>query len=90
MKRDYSSISNAKLAYQRYKSGMEKIIRSDHLPFLEYVANNKKPVLDRDNTIVMQLLGSLVIIEYNGERWCDLNPAIRDFLEEQGVIESER
>lgn len=80
------SIDNAKYAYRKYKSSMEKVIRKDQLPLLKEVAGNKSPIIDKENVMVMDLLMSLVIIEYNGERWCDLNPAVRDYLEEQGEI----
>ena len=73
-------------AYRSYKSGLEKVVRTDHLPLLKEVAKNKRPLLDKENILVMELLVSLIVIEYNGERWCDLNPAIRDYLMEQNVI----
>lgn len=83
------SMENAQYAYRKHKSGIEKVIRRDQLPLLKEVAGNKSPIIDKENVMVMDLLMSLVIIEYNGERWCDLNPAVRDYLVEQGEIRGE-
>ena len=35
----------------------------------------------------MQLLHSMCVIEYNGKRWCDLHPAIKDYLIEKGILD---
>ncbi len=79
------TMDDVMIAYQSYKSGMERIIHEDHIELLKRIATDKKPIIDKDMTMV-EFLMSLVVIEYNGERWCDLNPAIRDYLVEKKEI----
>lgn len=80
------TLQDAKLGYRPWKSSLERSIRKEHLEILQEIHKNKKPVIDSDNKLVMDLLRSLAVIEYNGERWCDLNPAIEDFLRELNII----
>ena len=81
------TIDDAKLGYRPWKSSLERAIRKEHIEMLQEVHKNKKPVIDRDNVLVMDLLRSLAVIEYNGERWCDLNPAIEDYLQELDLLQ---
>lgn len=81
------SIDDAKLGYRPWKSSLERSIRKEQIEILQEVYKNKKPVIDRDNILVMDLLRSLAVIEYNGERWCDLNPAIADYLQELNLLQ---
>lgn len=80
------SMTDALRAYRSYKSEMERVIRKEQIDVLVDIHKNKSPLIDEDNSIVMNLLMCLAVIEYNGERWCDLNPAIEDFLMEKGLI----
>lgn len=34
-----------------------------------------------------ELLKTLSVIEYNGERWCGVHPVLIDFLKEKGAID---
>lgn len=79
------SLENAHCGFRPVKSSFERSIRKEHLPILQEIHKNKKPILD-DDDMLMDLLCSLAVIEYNGERWCDLNPAIEDYLTELGVL----
>lgn len=79
-------INNVQKSYKAYKSGMERMIRIDYLNLLKDIYLTKRPFIDENNIIVMNLLMSLAVIEYNGDRWCDLNPAIKDYLVEMGEI----
>ena len=36
--------------------------------------------------ILSELLKTLAVIEYNGERWCGVHPVLVDFLREKGRI----
>lgn len=74
-------------AYNILKSSYERVISKEHLALLNeiYSDSTKKPVEDEDK--LMELLKSMAVIEYNGERWCGLHPAIEDFLKEKGELE---
>lgn len=81
------TIYEAKKAYYTLKSTRERIIKKEHLPILEeiYADKTKKPFGDNQD-LLMQLLHSLCVIEYNGKRWCDLHPCIKDYLIEKDII----
>lgn len=80
-------INHAKSSYSSFKSRKERAIKKSHIDILKEIYNDKskKPLGDDDN-ILMELLQSMSVIEYNGERWCDLHPAIKDYLLEKGEI----
>lgn len=73
-------------SYRSYKSEMERVIRKEQVDVLIDIHNNKTPFIDENNLMVMNLLMCLAVIEYNGDRWCDLNPAVEDFLIEKNLI----
>jgi len=78
--------SDAEKAYSAYKSEMERLVRKEQIDMLREIHQTKRPFIDKDNILVMDLLRTLAVIEYNSERWCDLNPAIREFLEEKNEL----
>lgn len=80
------TMKDVQLGYRKIKSSLERCIRKDHIDILLEIHKSKKPVIDKDNLLVMELLQTLAVIEYNGERWCDLNPAIEDYLREVQII----
>ena len=47
-----------------------------------YHDNNKIPLSDPD---LRELLNSMAVIEYNGQKWCGLHPAVIKMLEERGL-----
>lgn len=73
-------------SYMSHRSDMSRIIRKEHLDILINVHETKQPLVEQDNDLLMDLLMSLAVIEYNGERWCDLNPAVEDYLSDLGKI----
>ncbi len=79
------SMEDMKHAYSDYRSGMERIIRKEHLKSLQQIYKNNNPIIDNDD-IVRDLLMTLAVIEYNGKRWYALNPAIEDYLLEIGEL----
>lgn len=80
------SMSDVAYAYRSYKSDMERVINKNCFELLSDIYRTKQPVIDGDNTMVMDLLKTQAVIEYNGERWCDLNPAVEDYLIDINVI----
>ena len=74
-------------AYRDYKNSLKRTINKKYLPVLKEVYKNKTTVNVEDNNLVMDLFKTFAIIEYNCDRWCDLNPAVLDYLREIKEIE---
>ncbi len=73
-------------AYKTLKNYFERTIGAEHLEILKTVAASpdKKPTADGK---LNEMLDCMAVIEYNGDRWCDLHPAAMDILEEKKVVE---
>lgn len=84
---DTISLIDAKEGYKLLKNRKERAVLKEHIDLLKEIHHDKtkKPLGDADN-ILIKLLHSMSIIEYNGERWCDLHPAVEDYLIEKGEI----
>ena len=80
---DRQAVENA---YKKLRSYFERTITADHLLILKSVheSADKKPTADGT---LKELLNCMAVIEYNGNRWCDLHPAVADILREKGDIE---
>lgn len=78
-------LSDAHDAYKKLKSEYERLIRNnDDVKKLKEIYYAPRP-LTTDETVMSLLLRGL-ILEYNGERWCGVHPAIKDFLFEKGEL----
>ena len=44
------------------------------------------PHPENTDEVLSELLKTLAVIEYNGERWCGVHPVLVDFLREKGRI----
>ncbi|MBI5407904.1 MAG: ATP-binding protein [Nitrospirae bacterium] len=82
---DKIDMAAVKNAYTELKSDFERSIARRHQETLVNLYNNrdKKPLADGN---LMELLYCLAVIEYNGDRWCDLHPAVIDILKDKGLI----
>lgn len=60
------------------RSQLEPMLRDDDLPILDRVARTHEASSD---PATQDLLHSLHLLEYNGQRWCDMNPLLRPILE---------
>ena len=80
-------IEQARISFNALKSRKERALKNSHIEILQDVYNDKtkKPIGDDDGNL-MELLHSMNLIEYNGERWCDLHPAIEEYLIEKEYI----
>jgi hypothetical protein len=78
-------INVAKMAFKELKSDFERIISENHLDVLKKIYNDpqKKPFNDPN---LMELLACTAVIEYNGDRWCYIHPAVKDSLKEKGTF----
>ncbi len=78
-------IESARQAYVELRSNFERIIFRKHIDVLKKVySNNQEENLSDEN--MMEMLSCAAIIEYNGERWCALHPAVSDMLERKGLV----
>ncbi|MDM8515444.1 hypothetical protein QUF76_04535 [Desulfobacterales bacterium HSG16] len=77
--------SSAEMAYKRLRNYFERIIWAEHMIPLKalYESIDKKPVPDSK---LNELLKCMAVIEYNGERWCGIHPAVEDILKKKGEI----
>lgn len=79
------SLEDASTAYKKLKSEYERLIRNEvDVDKLVSIYEEPRP-LTTDDTVMSLLLRGL-ILEYNGERWCGIHPAIEDFLREKDKI----
>lgn len=74
-------------SYLEIKSAYERQIKEEHINCLKSVYINKKPIVNSEKS--MEMLSCSAIIEYNGERWCGLHPAVYDYLLERGDISND-
>ena len=81
----------AHLQYQRFISEKQVSLLEEQVPFLIKMveSNNKNPLNNKDD-VLMSLLQAVNIIEYNCKRWCDLHPAIKDFLVQSGRLNKDK
>jgi len=83
------TMADVGIAYRDYKNAMQRLINRKHLAVLKDIYKCKRPISDEDNSIIMELFKTFAVIEYNCDRWCDLNPAVKDYLVEVGELEAE-
>ena len=79
------NLESAKKAYVELRSDFERIIFGKHIDVLKriYNKNGEEGMADES---MMEMLACSAIIEYNGERWCGLHPAVKDMLERKGLV----
>lgn len=79
-------LASIEKAYAKLKNTYERFTAQKYVDALTQLYNDplKKPI--ENNNEIMELLQATAVIEYNGERWCDLHPAVVDFLHEKGII----
>ena len=69
----------------RLKSTYERFITSpEQFERLIEIYNDPHP--ENTDEVLSELLKTLAVIEYNGERWCGVHPVLVDFLREKGRI----
>lgn len=79
------SMEDATVAVMRLKSTYERFITSpEQFERLIEIYNDPHP--ENTDEVLSELLKTLAVIEYNGERWCGVHPVLVDFLREKGRI----
>ena len=82
------SIDDARIVETGLKATYERFLTSEaHIKKLQQVY--KEPIPDYADEVLSDLLRTLAVIEYNGDRWCGVHPLLVDFLIEKGLIENE-
>lgn len=79
------TLTEAQIAAKRLKSTYERFIISAE-QFERLVEVYKDPQPENTDEILSELLKTLSVIEYNGDRWCGVHPVLVDFLREKGRI----
>ena len=78
----------ADVALEKIKSERTKRFDANDYPFLAKIYQGKekgrRTIEDTEKLKKMLLAG--VVLEYNGERWCNLHPLVTDYLKELGYI----
>ncbi|RLC00242.1 MAG: hypothetical protein DRI57_32565 [Deltaproteobacteria bacterium] len=79
------NLSAAEHAYLRFRSSFERTVGKKHLDTLKdvYESRDRKPSADEN---LQEMLNAMAVIEYNGDRWCGLHPAVEDILKERNLI----
>ena len=75
---------HAEIALTRLKSDLTRCIEGKHYPFLAEIYNgNKRQIKDKE--MLLEMLQAGTVLEYNGKRWCNLHPLVREFLKEENL-----
>ena len=79
------SEEDALFAANRLKSTYERYIKSsEQLERLIEIYHDPHP--ENTDDVLSELLKTLSVIEYNGERWCGVHPVLVDFLKDKGKL----
>ena len=69
----------AERAFRRLVNEYGRMVPDEHFDLLAEVAKNKQV---RNDTQHQAMLYNLSVLEYmNGDRWCDVHPAVRELAE---------
>lgn len=79
------TLADAKIAAKRLQSTYERYIISPE-QFERLIDVYEDPHPENTDEVLSELLKTLSVIEYNGERWCGVHPVLVDFLREKGKI----
>lgn len=85
---DRISLEDAEIVSKSLKSIYERFITSRE-QFERLIEIYNDPFPDNTDQTLSELLKTLSVIEYNGERWGGVHPVLVDFLKEKGKLPSE-
>ena len=77
--------SDTSRALESIKSDLTRVIERKHYSFLVDIANGNHEMID-DKEMLLEMLQAGAVLEYNGKRWHNVHPLVRQFLEDQGLI----
>ena len=83
--REKIKTQDLELAFDNLRSDLRRSFTKEYLPVLKevYEDTSKESVImqDPEDDILKKLFGADLLIEYNGKRWCDLHPLVREIVE---------
>ena len=79
------TLKDAEIVAKRLQSTYERYIISAE-QFKRLIEIYQDPHPENTDDVLSELLKTLSVIEYNGERWCGVHPVLVDFLREKGKI----
>ena len=78
-------MDEVQLVVAKLRSKLERLIeRKDYEMLIEIYNGLHRQIKDRAH--LLTLMQAMVVLEYNGKRWHDLHPLIRDYLEDQKIV----
>ncbi|MBI5695875.1 MAG: hypothetical protein HZC51_09090 [Nitrospirae bacterium] len=78
----FVTFESSRMAYRGIKNDFERFIGAEHLSELKKLYDDpaKKPL---PNQILMELLDRMAVIEYNGDMWCGIHPAVQEIIHDK-------
>ena len=83
---EHIEIEDARAALKMLRGEISRMIYGEHYEILKAIYNGEKGVIKK-REVMQYILYSRAILEYNGDRWCDLHPLIEDFMLDNKIIE---
>ena len=78
------SMDDAEMALHNLESDINGRYSEDMIPIMKRIYDGEKYVSSSDG--ITKLLQVGAVLEYNGERWCDLHPLVEKWLKSHGKI----
>lgn len=72
-------------SFSRLQEGFSDTINTSHIPVLKEVYNNPRGIIS-DSSIFVDLMCAEFIIEYNGEQWRGVHPAVVAYLQKRNLL----
>ena len=72
-------------ALEELKTSLTRRIERKHYEFLADICNGNRQTIE-NKEMLLSMLQANAVLEYNGKRWHNVHPLVRDFLIEQGVV----
>lgn len=79
------SMKDAEISLNNLESDLNGRYNDELIPIMRKIYNGEKHVNSSESMIELLQVGA--VLEYNGERWCDLHPLVEKWLKEHGKIE---
>ena len=78
-------LEDAKAATVDLKAELSRVIGSQHHEALQKIFSGEKQMIQNRDEL-LKLLEGRAVLEYNGNRWCELHPLLKELLIENKVI----
>ena len=80
-------LEDAKAVIIGLRSSLSRRIEKDDYSLLKSIYKGGKYKSQIENrAMLLKMMQGLIVLEYNGDRWCDLHPLIEDLLVDQGEL----